>query len=194
LLSTTYANCAKISSRYIASPLCLRRTGAGACAAGAEADPQDIAQLEALAKSEAALQFPPLTIGSAFWSVPSNRNLQFEKCNRPVRPVVASPHHMQDRVMIELRCPDPKPWHLYVPVMIVGTSPVAVAVHAIVPAPCSRPAICASRNTMFRNCRLGFLDDPAIAVGLTASRPIAGGAYLTNQLLVAPKPCRGVKR
>jgi flagella basal body P-ring formation protein FlgA len=34
---------------------------------------------------------------------------------------------------------------------------------------------------------LGFLDDPAIAVGLTASRPIAGGIYLTNQQVVAPK-------
>ena len=33
----------------------------------------------------------------------------------------------------------------------------------------------------------GFLDDPAIAVGLTASRPIAGGAYLTNQMLVGAK-------
>jgi flagella basal body P-ring formation protein FlgA len=34
---------------------------------------------------------------------------------------------------------------------------------------------------------LGFLDDPAIAVGLTASRPISGGAFLTNQQLVAAK-------
>jgi flagella basal body P-ring formation protein FlgA len=33
----------------------------------------------------------------------------------------------------------------------------------------------------------GFLDDPAIAVGLTVSRPIAGGAFLTNQQLVASK-------
>ena len=33
----------------------------------------------------------------------------------------------------------------------------------------------------------GFLDDPAIAVGLTASRPISGGAFLTNQQLVAAK-------
>jgi flagella basal body P-ring formation protein FlgA len=33
----------------------------------------------------------------------------------------------------------------------------------------------------------GFLDDPAIAVGLTASRPIAGGAFLTNQQLVAAR-------
>jgi flagella basal body P-ring formation protein FlgA len=33
----------------------------------------------------------------------------------------------------------------------------------------------------------GFLDDPSIAVGLTASRPIPGGAYLTNQQLVTAK-------
>jgi len=36
------------------------------------------------------------------------------------------------------------------------------------------------------------LDDPAIAVGLTASRPIAEGAYLTNQQLTAAKVFRGV--
>ncbi|MEA3172773.1 MAG: flagellar basal body P-ring formation protein FlgA, partial [Gammaproteobacteria bacterium] len=34
---------------------------------------------------------------------------------------------------------------------------------------------------------LGYLDDPSIAVGLTASRPIAGGAFMTNQLLSAAK-------
>ncbi len=33
----------------------------------------------------------------------------------------------------------------------------------------------------------GFLDDAAIAVGLTASRPISGGAFLTNQQLMAAK-------
>jgi flagella basal body P-ring formation protein FlgA len=33
----------------------------------------------------------------------------------------------------------------------------------------------------------GFFDDPAIAVGLTAARPISGGAIITNQQLVASK-------
>jgi flagella basal body P-ring formation protein FlgA len=156
--------------------------------AGAEiSEPQDIGQLEALAKSEAALQFPKLTDRQRFLVGPIERNLQFEKCNRPIRPVVASPQHMKDRVMIELRCQDPKPWHIYVPVMIVGTSPVAVAVHAIVAGTVVKASDLKIEEHDVSELPLGFLDDPAIAIGLTASRPIAGGAYLTNQLLVAPK-------
>jgi flagellar basal body P-ring formation protein FlgA len=33
----------------------------------------------------------------------------------------------------------------------------------------------------------GYLDNPSIAIGLTASRPISGGSILTNQQLIAPK-------
>jgi flagellar basal body P-ring formation protein FlgA len=156
--------------------------------AGAEiSDPQDIAQLESLAKSEAALQFPRLTDRQRFLVGPIEPRLAFDKCNRPVRPVLASPTHMKDRVVIELRCQDPKPWHLYVPVRIVGTSPVAVAVHAIVAGTVIKATDLKIEEHDISELPLGFLDDPAIAVGLTASRPIAGGAYLTNQQLSAPK-------
>jgi flagellar basal body P-ring formation protein FlgA len=156
--------------------------------AGAEiSDPQDIAQLEALAKSEAALQFPKLTERQRFLVGPIESSLVFDKCSRPVRPVVASPQHMKDRVTIELRCQDAKPWHLYVPVRIVATSPVAVAVHAIVAGTVIKAADLKVEEHDVSELPLGFLDDPAIAVGLIAGRPIAGGAYLTNQQLTAPK-------
>ena len=150
-------------------------------------DPQDIAQLEALAKSEAALQFPKLTDRQRFIVGPIEPHLQFDKCMRPIRPVVASPQHMKDRVMIELRCQDSKPWHIYVPVRIVGTSPVAVAAHAIVVGTVIKAADLKIEEHDISELPLGFLDDPAIAVGLTAGRPIPGGAYLTNQQLVAAK-------
>lgn len=149
--------------------------------------PQDIAQLEALAKSEAALQFPRLTDRQRFLVGPIEPRLQFDKCVRPVKPVVASPLHMKDRVVIELLCQDPKPWHLYVPVRIVGTSPVAVAVHAIVSGTVIKASDLKTEEHDISELPLGFLDDPAIAVGLTAARPIAGGAYMTNQQLVAAK-------
>jgi flagellar basal body P-ring formation protein FlgA len=158
-----------------------------ALAAAEISDPQDIAQLEALAKSEAALQFPKLNDRQRFLVGPIEPHLQFDKCNRPIRPVVASPQHMKDRVMIELRCQDLKPWHLYVPVRIVGTSPVAVAAHAIVAGTLIKAADVKIEEHDISELPLGFLDDPAIAVGLTASRPIAGGAYLTNQQLAAAK-------
>ncbi len=107
-------------------------TLAPAFAGATLSDPRDIAKLEAIAKSEAALQFPKLTERQRFLVGPIPPNLQFDSCNRPIRAVVASPQHMKDRVTIELRCDDSKPWHLYVPVRIVGTSPVAVAAHAII--------------------------------------------------------------
>lgn len=150
-------------------------------------DLRDIAKLEAIASSEAALQFPKLTDRQRFLVGPIQPNLQFDPCNRPIKPVVASPQHMKDRVMIELRCDDPKPWHLYVPVRIVGTSPVAVAAHAIVAGTEIKAADLKVEQHDISELPLGFLDDPAIAVGLIASRPIAGGAYLTNQQLTAPK-------
>jgi flagellar basal body P-ring formation protein FlgA len=156
-------------------------------AAQGVSDPQDTAQLEALAKSEAVLQFPKLTERQRFLVGPIETGLHHEKCSRPIRPVVASPQHMKDRVMIELRCQDPKPWHIYVPVRIVGTSPVAVAAHAIIAGTVIKASDLKTEEHDISELPLGFLDDPSIAIGLTAGRPIAGGAYLTNQQLVAAK-------
>ena len=150
-------------------------------------DPQDTVQLEALARSEAALQFPQLTDRQRFLVGPIEAHLQQEKCSRPIRPLVASPQHMKDRVVIELRCQDLKPWHIYVPVRIVGTSTVAVAAHAIVAGTLIKETDVRTEQHDISELPLGFLDDPSIAIGLTASRPIAGGAYLTNQQLVAAK-------
>ena len=156
-------------------------------ATGEISNAQDSAQLEALAKSEAALQFPKLTERQRFLVGPIDTHLQQEQCSRPLRPVVASPQHMKDRVMIELRCQDPKPWHIYVPVRIVGTSPVAVTAHAIIAGTIIKAGDLKTEEHDISELPLGFLDDPSIAIGLTASRPIAGGAYLTNQHLVAAK-------
>jgi flagella basal body P-ring formation protein FlgA len=148
---------------------------------------EDAAKLEALAKSQAALQFPKLTGRQRFLAGPIEAHAQSGKCMRPMRPFVPSGQHMKDRITIELRCEDPKPWHLYVPVRIVSTSPVAVAVHAIVAGTMIKESDLRVEEHDVSDLPLGFLDDPAVAVGLTASRPISGGAYVTNQQLVAPK-------
>jgi flagella basal body P-ring formation protein FlgA len=148
---------------------------------------QDVAELQALARSEASRQFPPLTERQRFVIGPIEPNLQLERCRQPVRAALASAHHMQDRATVELRCQNAKPWHLYVQVRIVGTSTVAVAAHAIVMGTVLAANDMRVEQHDLTELPLGFLDDPAIAVGLTASRPIAGGAFLTNQQLVAAK-------
>jgi flagella basal body P-ring formation protein FlgA len=152
-----------------------------------DADLQDVPALEALAKSEATRQFPPLTDRQRFQIGPIEPHLQLSRCRQPVRAALASPHHMQDRATIELRCQDPNPWHLYVQVRIIGISTVAVAAHAIVMGSVLKAADMRVEEHAISELPPGFLDDPAIAVGLTASRPISGGAYLTNQQLIAAK-------
>lgn len=89
--------------------------------------------------------------------------------------------------MVELRCQGTVAWHLYVPVRLVGISPVTVAAHAIVAGSVLMAKDLRVEQHDISELPLGFLDDPAIAVGLTASRPISGGAFLTNQYLVAAK-------
>jgi flagella basal body P-ring formation protein FlgA len=74
-----------------------------------------------------------------------------------------------------------------VQVRVIGTSTVAVAAHAIVMGSVLKAADLRVEQHDITELPLGFLDDPSIAVGLTASRPIPGGAFITNQLLVAAK-------
>jgi flagellar basal body P-ring formation protein FlgA len=155
--------------------------------AGAAADLQDIPSLEALARAEAQRQFPPLTARQRFVIGPIDPRLELEHCPQPVTAGLASVHHMQDRATIELRCPILKSWHLYVQVRVVGMSPVAVAAHAIVAGTVLKAEDLRVEQHDLSELPPGFLDDPSIAVGLTASRPISGGAFITNQYLVAAK-------
>ncbi|HWG72107.1 MAG TPA: flagellar basal body P-ring formation chaperone FlgA [Steroidobacteraceae bacterium] len=148
---------------------------------------QDVHELEALARSEASRDFPPLTERQRFVIGPIEPRLELERCRQPVRAALTSAHHMPDRATVELRCQNAKPWHLYVQVRIVGTSSVAVAAHAIVAGSVLTAKDMRVEQHDISELPLGFLDDPAIAVGLTAARPIPGGAYMTNQQLLAAK-------
>jgi flagellar basal body P-ring formation protein FlgA len=72
-------------------------------------------------------------------------------------------------------------------VRIAGTSAVAIAAHALVIGSVLKASDLRVEQHDLSELPLGFLDDPAVAVGLTVSRPIAGGAFITNQQLVASK-------
>jgi flagella basal body P-ring formation protein FlgA len=148
---------------------------------------QEISALESLARAEAQRQFPPLNDRQRFVVGPIDPHLDLPRCRQPVTAGLTSQHHMQDRATVELRCADPKPWHLYVQVRIVGFSTVAVAAHAIVTGTVLKAGDLRVEQHDVSELPLGFLDDPGIAVGLTAARPIPGGAFITNQLLVAAK-------
>ena len=151
------------------------------------AEHQDIAQLEALAKSEATVQFPPLTEKQRFLVGPIQSNLQLDRCSSPIKPVVGPGKHMRDRVLVELRCTGTPSWHVYVPVRIVGTSTVTVAARAIVVGSVLTDKDVRTEQHDLSELPPGYIDDPAVAVGLTAGRPISSGAIITNQYLVGAK-------
>jgi flagella basal body P-ring formation protein FlgA len=148
---------------------------------------QDIGQLEALARAEAALHLPPLTEKQRCLAGPIPPQIQLARCTDAVRPSVGPAPHMNDRVLVELRCQGVPAWHLYVPVRIVGTTSVAVAAHAIIAGSVLTANDLRVEQHDITELPPGYLDDPAIAVGRTAARPISGGAILNNQQLVASK-------
>jgi flagella basal body P-ring formation protein FlgA len=147
---------------------------------------QDIAELNALASAEAARHLPPLTPRQRLSVGPIAPRAGLACTDGPMTSVGAAPH-MKDRVLVEIRCQAPSVWHLYVPVRIVGTTPVAVAAHAIVSGSVLTPADLRVEQHDVTELPPGYLDDPAIAVGRTAARPISGGTVLSNQQLVASR-------
>jgi len=151
------------------------------------ADLQNVPQLEALAKSEAALQLPALTDKQRLIAGPIDPRLQLERCDQPLKPLVGPGGHMRDRILVELRCPSPPRWHIYVPVRVVGTSLVTIAAHAIVVGSVLSNKDLRVEQRDISDLPPGYMDDPTVAVGLTASRPISSGAVITNQLLLAAK-------
>jgi flagella basal body P-ring formation protein FlgA len=151
------------------------------------AEHQDIAQLEALARSEATVQFPALTEKQRFLVGPIQPNLQLDRCSAPVQPIVGPGKHMRDRVLVELRCTGAPSWHIYVPVRIVGTSMVAIAARAIVVGSVLTDKDVRTEQHDLSELPPGYIDDPTVAVGLTASRPISSGAIITNQYLLGAK-------
>jgi len=161
------------------------RPAVGAAGGG---DPafEDIAALEAAARSAAMAALPPLGDRQRFILGPIQPGLQLTRCAEAVRPVIGAGQHMKDRVTVELRCANPA-WHLYVPVRVVGTTPVAVTAHAIVMGSVLSASDLRVEQRDLSELPPGFFDDPATVVGLTAARPISGGAIVTNQQLVASK-------
>jgi flagellar basal body P-ring formation protein FlgA len=153
----------------------------------ASSEVEDLRSLETLAQKEAAMHLPPLSDRQRLIPGPIEAHLRLQRCTRPVTPVVSAGGHMRDRILVELRCPGTVPWHIYVSVRIVGTSPVAIAARAIVAGSVLTEKDVRVEQRDIPELPPGYLDDPSVAFGLTAARPISSGAVITNQYLVAAK-------
>ena len=148
---------------------------------------EDNLQLEALARSEASLHLPALTSHERLAAGPINAATRLAHCSQPVRPSVGPGGQMRDRVLVELSCPGAPPWHIYVPVRVVGTTQVTLAAHAIVAGSVLTVNDLRTEQRDISTLPPGYMDDPTATVGLTASRPIASGAVITNQVLLGAK-------
>jgi flagella basal body P-ring formation protein FlgA len=155
-----------------------------AAVAAHAADRQDVPALDQLATDTAQRLLPALTDKQRIIMSPVQPRLQLAHCDKPVRADRAPGNQMAGRVLIELTCDGPVPWHLYVPARVVGTAPVVVAAHALVAGSVLTLKDVTVEQHDLVGLPTGYLDDPAIAVGLTAARAIAGGALLTNQQLL----------
>jgi flagellar basal body P-ring formation protein FlgA len=157
------------------------------CSPALAADFQDISELEGLAKSAAARWLPQPTDRQRLLVGPIQPHLQLQRCENAVKSDIAPGLRQPGRVLLELRCDSRAPWHIYVPVRLVGTSAVVIAAHAIVMGTVLTPKDVVVEQRDLTGLPPGFLDDPAIAVGLTASRAISGGSVLTNQQLLGTR-------
>ena len=148
---------------------------------------QDIEELQTLAAREAALHLPLLKDKQRVLAGPIPPQMQLARCTDNMQTRVGPAPHMNDRVLVEIRCQASPGWHLYVPVRVVGTTSVAVAAHAIVAGSVLTAADVRVESHDMTQLPPGYLDDASIAVGRTAARPISGGSILNNQQLVASK-------
>jgi len=130
---------------------------------------------------------PPLSDRQRLIAGPIEAHVSLKRCSRPVTPIVSAGAHMRDRILVELRCPGTPPWHIYVSVRLVGTSPVAIAARAIVTGSVLTDKDVRIEQRDIPELPPGYLDDPTVAIGLTAARPISSGAVITNQLLLGAK-------
>jgi flagella basal body P-ring formation protein FlgA len=146
-----------------------------------------MARVESLARTEAARQLPALTAHQRMIVGPLSQHSQLPQCQHDIHAGIAPGLKLRDRTLVELRCEDPAGWHLYVPVRIVGTTATVVAAHALVAGAVLTAQDVAVEQRDLGGSPPGYFDDPAGVVGLTAARPIAGGAVLTNQLLLGNK-------
>lgn len=168
------------------TPKC-RRIVLGTCLAATlvhGAELQEVPALEALAGAEARRFLPPLTDQQRLQVGPIQPHLQLTRCENTVTAARAPGIQVPSRVLIELRCDGRTPWHIYVPAKIVGTTRVVLAAHALVVGTVLTAKDMTIEQRDLVGLPPGYLDDPSIAVGLTASRAVSGGAILTNQELL----------
>jgi flagella basal body P-ring formation protein FlgA len=171
-------------SRGFAAAMAAAMAGGLAVAAGVGVAYQDVAQIEAAARDEAARALPPLTAHQRLQIGPLSQHSQLPRCDQEIRASVAPGPKMRDRILVELRCQGPVNWHLYIPVRILGTTAAVIAARSLVAGTVLTAKDVTLEQRDLGQTPPGYFDDAAAVLGLTAARSIPGGAILINQQLL----------
>jgi flagella basal body P-ring formation protein FlgA len=155
-----------------------------AVAVATEVAYQDVALLETAARNEAGANLPPLTAQQRMQIGPLSQHSRLPRCDQEIRASIAPGLKMRDRTLVELRCQGPVAWHLYVPVRIVGTTAAVIAAHSLVAGTVLTAKDVTLEQRDLAQTPPGYFDDVGAVLGLTAARPVPGGAVLINQQLL----------
>jgi flagella basal body P-ring formation protein FlgA len=148
---------------------------------------EDLAHLESLASATAVPELGALTPNQHLVVGPLQPSLHLARCSNAVQAQIAAGMRIPGRLLVELRCAGVAPWHIYVPVRVVGSADVIVAAHALVAGNVLSPSDLRVERRDLTELPPGYLDAPETAIGLTAARGISTGAILTNQILLGTK-------
>ena len=186
LIAALLALAAARAPLYAQTPAPVAPPGAAApspASSAAAPTGESVATLEALARTHAERLLPPLGEHQRLIVGPLDQRFVPEHCLGPIEPVDNGGAHPRDRVTIELACAQPR-WHRYIPVRVVGTSPVLIAAHALVAGAALTEADVRIEQRDLPSLPPGYMDELQPALGLSLARPIPSGAVITNQMLL----------
>lgn len=167
--------------------------GAGRSATAAAADGGSYQSLAAIRKAvdrfvQERLQGPGVVDGIAIEHL--DPRLRLTACDGPLQPFLPDGQPSAGRLTVEVRCPAPKPWRLYVPVRITRHIEVLIAAH-----PLPR-GVALTRDSIRRERRnpvdlaRGWYAEPKQLLGLETRRAIHAGEVLSPGLLTSPRLIR----
>lgn len=113
--------------------------------------------------------------------------LRLQQCDNALEVFPAPGGRKMGHTTVGVRCANPKPWKLYLPVSIKVYQPVAVAQHALM-----RGALLAKDDVELvekdvTRLGYGYILDPSQAIGMALRRSVTAGTVLTPNQLAAPR-------
>jgi flagella basal body P-ring formation protein FlgA len=160
--------------------------------AGASTATENLLQLQAAAEREAAHRLPTRSAAQRLEVGPIDPRLRLTQCALPLTAKPGPGMAKRDRLIVEVECAAPNPWHLYVPVRIVGVQHALRTRRALLTGQVVREADIEGIDLDIAALPPGALEGLTLALDQTVARPIAAGSILSNRdLLAAPAIQKG---